>query len=133
MNNGYAKLTVDGQEVGIKFGMYCITAMMDKEIPTDAASSAMYTAELIYQGYVNNCMVKREQPVLEFQLFYDLVEDSFLDTEKMKILNDVVQVFQDSKFVKAGKDALEKAGQELTKKKNGQAKKSKSSAMASSD
>jgi hypothetical protein len=35
--------------------------------------------------------------------------------------------------VKAGKDALEKAGQELTKKKNGQAKKSKSSAMASSD
>jgi hypothetical protein len=131
MNNGFTTVKVDGQEVGLWFGMPAIVEMMDKTMPTDASTSLLYTAELLFAGYKNNCMVERVQPSLTFKPFYELVENSFLDEQKTAELNAIVQVFTESKFVKAGKEQLEKASVELTKKKNGHQTKSKHSATDS--
>jgi hypothetical protein len=140
MNNGYATVEINGEQIGLKFGMHVMQAMMGKPIPAideetkqmNALDALMYTSELLYEGYINNCLVKKERPSLSFQPFYDYVEDAFLDVEKTKKLNEeVVQVFTLSKFVEAGKEKLQKAAAELTKKKNGQQTKSKSSATVS--
>lgn len=109
MNNGYTTVEIDGIQVGIKFGMPCITEMIEKNIPdlTDPVANIFYTADLLYAGYRNNCMVKREEPQLDYQPFYDLVENSFYDEEQLLKLSKVVQVFTESKVVQAGKKAQE--------------------------
>lgn len=133
MNNGYTTVEIDGKQVGIKFGMPCITEMFDKEIPTDLndpVSNILYTADLLYAGYKNNCLSKREQPSLSYEPFYDLVENSFYDDEKLVMLGEIIKVFTESKAVQAGKKAME---EQETKKKSGLETKSKPSATDNLD
>lgn len=129
MNNGYASIVLNGAEVGLKFGLPCFSEMIDKPLPTDAVGSSVYTAELLFAAYKNNCLIKRVAPTLDFEPFYEYVEDSFIDAESSTQLNEVVQIFHESKFVKAGKEIIGDG----TKKKNGQQTTSNPSATDSSD
>jgi hypothetical protein len=126
MNNGYATIEINGEVIGLKFGLPCIAEMLGKEVPADAAGSVTYSAELLWTAYKNNCLVKKTEYAHTFQTFYDFVEDAFLDDEKQQKLTDVVNVYLDSKFIKATQEVVDD-----TKKKNGQQMESSNSATGS--
>ena len=108
----YTKLTINGSEVGLKFGMHSLRYLRDKMNPAcyDGDSlTEIGIAHVIYGGYVNNCAIKDIQPELTFEGVVDFVESCLHDADKIAALSDVIKVWAEAQ--------LKPVAEEETKKK----------------
>jgi hypothetical protein len=83
--NGYTRITIEGHEVGLKFGYECnkwfLTAYFDQiETYSDGKNLTLIGfAKLFHCAYRNNCAIKDEKPVLTNEDFYNGIEQMLRD------------------------------------------------------
>lgn len=131
MNNGYTSIEINGEKIGLKFGMKAIGLIQenckDMDLNDKIALATIGTAHILYAGYINNCMVKQMVPVHDFQFFYDALEDAFLEEDKIRQYQDAINCFNESKLLQMKTEP----NKPNVKKKNGRGKMSKPSATGS--
>lgn len=131
--NGLAKITIDGQEVVLKFGLPAIRRILEKMGQYALTEGDKYNelglSHILFAGYLNGCMMRDEVPTKEYEEFYNLVEQ-FNDNEGVKVeVIAAIRAFEDSKFIK---QSAEKATEKEEKKSPSIGKRSKHSPMENS-
>jgi hypothetical protein len=100
----YTSIVINGEKVGIKFGMASFRYLSDKFVDGKAYHNNELTeigiSYIVYSGYYNNCIVKEEEATLSFSDFVDYVELSLVDSEKSKEVMDVVSLWASNDFIK---------------------------------
>jgi hypothetical protein len=132
--SGYTTILLEGQQVGLKFGLRALQQLAEKEkkVPfyQDNTYSDLGIAHIMYAGYCNNQYIKDADITIPFESFYNIVEDCFSDTDKvLEILKPVIECFENSKYVAPLKQVIEEA--QPSKKKSGHGTTSKATATAS--
>lgn len=93
----YTTITIENQEIGLKFGMWSARYLADKLTNPFCFVKDEITeigiAHLVYAGYMNNCAVKDEKPTLTFEQVVDFVESSTKDENKINSLANVVKLW----------------------------------------
>lgn len=114
--NGHAELVIDGETIGLKFGMAAIEQIsveMVKAGITDL-NSTPGRAFIFYAGYCNWCIVQRKPTKFEYEVFYDLVEAAYhYESGKPIECEAVMQAFVESRAVE---EVLKKKGQKAPTK-----------------
>ncbi len=139
---GYCEFTIQGEKVGLKFGLeafkiFSIKASIFKLFDT---TNRMYNetglATILYAGYANNCLIKQELEKFIFEYLYEVIEDDMYVGSLREDVVNAVTVFSESRFVKKAIDDLKEVQEEDdTEKKNPKTKlnktgkKSKASVM----
>lgn len=103
MNNGYTQIDINGELIGLKFGLPSIGKIKEMSEGMDSSVETMATygmAVILYCGYWNNCLIKQVIPKHNLQFFYDAIEDAFLEEEKIKPFKEVMDFFNESRFIK---------------------------------
>lgn len=120
----YTSIVINGQKVGIKFGMASFRYLSDKFIDGKAYHNNELTeigiSYIVYSGYYNNCIVKEEEPNLSFSDFVDWVEVSLTNSEKSQEVMAVISLWASNDFIRKKE---EKENTEEPKKKISRGKK----------
>lgn len=107
----YTSIIINGQKVGIKFGMASFRYLSEKFVDGKAYHNNELTeigiSYIVYSGYYNNCIVKEEEPGLSFSDIVDWVESSLLDSSKSKEIMDVINLWAANDFVRKKEDKEE--------------------------
>lgn len=119
--NGLATITVDGREVVLKFGLPAIRRIMEKMLVYSLSDkdgdketyNDLGLSHILYAGYLNGCMMRDELPSVQFEAFYNLLEESMENKVLEKQVIDAIASFEASKVVK---QSIEKLKEELEKK-----------------
>lgn len=88
MNNGIAKITLQGKPVFLKFGLPALRQVGEKsalyKLTYGPEENLRYNdlgfAHVLYAGYVNECCRNDKLPEIPFSDFYDYVDGSDEDT-----------------------------------------------------
>lgn len=108
--NSIATITLAGQQVGLKFGLPAVRRFFEKTAQYQLMAGNMYTelgvAHILYAGYLNYCIMLEQPPILEFQPFYELVED-LDDPNIAKQIAAATKAFEESKYVKRMVEAVD--------------------------
>lgn len=107
--NGYIKVTVSGQEIGLKFGYPAIrmffeaaeTHKQDYFIGDNITDIGF--AKLCHCAYKNNCLIKETEPALTLEDFVNWAE-----SEDKEILANVMVVYSESTIGKKVTEEAEK-------------------------
>lgn len=102
--NGLAQITVDGQQVVLKFGLPALRRIYEKMKEHRLVDEAEQYNELglchiLYAGYVNACAMKDKPATIPFEEFYNYVEGADDEAVKEEIIS-AIRIFEDSKYVK---------------------------------
>jgi kynurenine formamidase len=125
MTNGYINISVNGIAVGLKFGMPAnrmfFEYLGEKFSEGDIKLNEIDISYLIYCGYVNNCLIKDEQAVIKKGQFLEWVEEQSLTAEGSKLMAEISQVWESSRFTEKHLEAIKDAlnPEEAKKKLNG--------------
>lgn len=121
-NSGLTSINVKGEDIKIRFGIPAVRMFLEKIgddsllIKNDIVNE-MGIANLIYAGYVNNCMVNDEVPTKKLGFFLEYVEEAFVDDEVNKRLQEIAECYGNSKYKKSIIDKAEEKLKELKKKR----------------
>jgi hypothetical protein len=116
----YTKLTINDQDVGLKFGMHAArylaakfsgAACFDGDTITEIGIS-----HIIYGGYLNNCAVKDIAPSLSFEDIVDFVESSVGDSAKVSNIAEAVKVWSDCQIVQAAAAGVDDGKKKVSRK-----------------
>lgn len=120
----YTSIVINGQKVGIKFGMASFRYLSEKFVDGKAYHNNELTeigiSYIVYSGYYNNCIVKEEEPTLSFSDFVDWVEVSLTNSEKSQEVMAVISLWASNDFIRKKE---EKENTEEPKKKISRGKK----------
>src|SRR5581483_6907494 len=100
--NGYTTITINGQIIGLRFGMPAVKRISEKvkfkegEEYTEADFS-----QFLYAGYLNNCLVKEMEPTLCYEDFYNFAEEAFYTKKDVEGISKVITCFNESRIMKA--------------------------------
>lgn len=107
---GYIQININGQPVGIKFGLlsikdFSLAAEKKRDVLYEGENlSFLGVAKLIQCGYKNNCEIKEVEPVLTLEDFNNWTEEAMSSDERKKELAEVLNVFAQSQYVKLLQD-----------------------------
>ena len=126
--NGYTTININGQTVGIKFGLlaikeFSLTTEKKREVLYEGDNlSFLGMAKLIQCGYKNNCEIKEVQPTLTLEDFNNWTEEALTSDERKNDVSVVLNCFAESQFVKTlidlPKEETKKKTQSNTLKKS---------------
>lgn len=120
--NGYIAIEINGEKVGLKFGMLMnkwYTEKMEEDINLlhqDGMPTTIGIAYLLYYGYLNNCKAKEVKESYSFEYFLDFVELALLNEEQTNVLIEVSKTFNESRYTKEWLKRIEDATEEVKKK-----------------
>lgn len=121
----YTSITIDGQKIGLKFGMASFRYMTDKFVEgisfNNNELNEIGIGHIIYAGYYNNCLVKGVQAEMTFENVVDYIEKNLQNDEFLENVKDVVKIWTESDFIKQTQEAAE--DKSATKKKTSRGKK----------
>jgi hypothetical protein len=120
--NGIATLTIQGQQVLLKFGMPAVRRFFEKDLEygftKDGSYSDLAIAHILYAGYENGCMLKDEPKKLEFQAFYELAESFSMGDNNGEEIVAAITAFNDSRIIKRIAENAAKIKEEEEEKKS---------------
>lgn len=124
MNNGYTSIVIDGETLGLKFGMPANRIFMEYvALNADRIANGSYNetdiGNLIYAGYINNCMIKDEEPRYKLGFFIGFVDDNLYDDEQKGEFERIARVYEESKQTKKMIEAITNVADDLKKKLTG--------------
>jgi len=123
----YTSIIINGQKVGIKFGMASFRYLSDKFSEGKAYHNNELTeigiAYIVYSGYYNNCIVKEEEAVMSFSDIVDWVEESLVNGSKSTDIVEIINLWASNDFVKKKLDDPNEEKTEEPKKKISRGKK----------
>lgn len=115
--NGVAKITIDGREVALKFGLPAVRRILEKmaqyELSDDGIYSDLGLSHVLYAGYLNGCVMKDEMAEMPFETFYNHVENLRDDETSKEQVQAAVKAFEESRYIKP---LVEKLKEETEKK-----------------
>lgn len=113
MNNGYINIEIDGQKVGLKFGMVALPIISEKVGVKEKGENygIKDCAHILYAGYLNNCEAKDSDPIHDFSFFYDYCESAVMKNDLQTII-EATNCLANSQYVKAMHEASLKAEKE---------------------
>lgn len=121
MSDGYIQIDVNGEMLGIKFGMLANEWFSDKalagELTSNGTTNLEGVAYLIYCGYKNNCKQKKVPDVYHEGYFLEWVEEVSIDPEKQNLFTEIGECYIQSKFTKAWNEKVNKALETLEDEK----------------
>lgn len=130
--NGIAAITIQDQEVLLKFGLPAVRRIIERTAKGDLISDGIYNelgiAHILYAGYKNGCMLEDKPEQFEFQDFYNLVEDYTLGEDEKGQIMKAVTAFAESKFIERAAAKGRELKEEEEKKSSTGMKSSPSSA-----
>jgi hypothetical protein len=134
----YTKITIEGQEVGLKFGYdavkeFLIDCEKNQEEYFDSQNNLTVfgVAALVYWAYRNNQLVKQEDVIIPMETFEDWVMEKAATEEGLAELGNIGKLYEESRYAKLFIRQANKAVEDIKKKKSGNTlKKSKSSSLA---
>jgi hypothetical protein len=121
MSNGYCQIVVNGETIGLRFGMLANRMMAerfltDSTIMNNGQLNEVGIAYLIYAGYCNWCAVKDEQPKYKVGYFIEYVEECEVDETKLQEFQNIGDVYSKSKFTGKYLEEINKVTEEIKKK-----------------
>jgi hypothetical protein len=121
----YTSITIDGQKIGLKFGMASFRYLTDKLVEgvsfDNNELNEIGIGHILYGGYTNNCLVKGVLPEFTFEYFVDTIEKNLINDEFLNQIKEVIKVWTESDFIKQAVDISE--AKEQPKKKTSRGKK----------
>ena len=117
----YTTITINGEKIGLKFGMASFRYLSEgKFIEGKSFQNNVITeigiAHIIYSGYMNNCIVKDIDEKYQFEYFVDFVESNIANNDFLEEIKKIIDLWSNSDFIKNQTD-------ESSKKKNTRGKK----------
>lgn len=120
----YTTITINDQNIGLKFGMASFRYLSDKFVDgvayTGNELNEIGIAHIVYSGYFNNCLVKGVEASLSFEYFVDYIEANLTNDQFLAELKNVIAVWSDNDFIKK---TQEKVADKEPKKKTSRGKK----------
>jgi hypothetical protein len=109
--NGYIKVNINGQEVGLKFGYPAIKEFtlacadkpgvyLAKDEKEESTITDLGIAKLIHSAYKNECLLLERSPVLTFKDFNEWVEGAMEDEARKDVIIEVLGVWATSRYTK---------------------------------
>jgi len=101
----YTTITIEGNKIGLKFGMASFRYLQGKFI--DGVSyeenqlNEIGIAHIIYSGYFNNCIIKEQEPKLSFADIVDFIEINLNNAVALEEIKNVIQVWSENDFIKS--------------------------------
>ena len=101
----YCTLTINGQKVGLKFGMASFRYLSDgkfvegKSFVKDELTE-IGVAHILYSGYFNNCLVKDVEPSLTFADFVDYIESLLISKGDLSEMNNAISIWSSNELIK---------------------------------
>ena len=105
----YTTITINKEEVGLKFGMASFRYLTDKFV--DGISfdgntiNEIGISHIIYSGYYNNCLIKNEKPKYNFESIVDWIESNLRNETVLSELQEVIKICSESDIIKESTDA----------------------------
>lgn len=101
----YCTLTINGQKVGLKFGMASFRYLSDGKLVEGKSFNKnelneVGIAHILYSGYYNNCLVKDVEPSLTFEDFVDYIEQMLVNKSPLDEVTNAIKVWADNDFIK---------------------------------
>jgi hypothetical protein len=100
----YTKIDIDGQTIGLKFGMASFRYLQGKMVDGIAFDgntlNEIGISQVLYSGYYNNCLIKEEIPSLSFESFVDYIEKNLTNDIFLEEVKRVITIWADSDFIK---------------------------------
>lgn len=101
----YCTITINGQKVGLKFGMASFRYLSDGKFVEGKSFvknelNEIGISHILYSGYYNNCLIKDVEPELSFADFVDHVEGLLMNKGAMDEVTNAIKVWADNDFIK---------------------------------
>jgi len=101
----YTTLTINGEKIGLKFGMASFRYLSEgKFIEGKSFANNQLTeigiAHILYSGYYNNCLVKDTDVKYSFEYFVDYIEMNFADEQIQNDIKSCLEIWAKSEFLK---------------------------------
>jgi hypothetical protein len=100
----YTTIEIDGQKLGVKFGMASFRYLQGKFVNGISFEgdnlNEIGIAQILYSGYYNNCVIKDVVPSLTFESFVDFIEQNLNNEEVLEKIKDIMSIWAASDFVK---------------------------------
>jgi len=100
----YTKIEIEGNIIGLKFGMasfrYLQGKMIDGIAFDDNTLNEIGIAQILYSGYYNNCLIKEEIPSISFETFVDYIEKNLTNDLFLEEIKKVIIIWSESDFIK---------------------------------
>lgn len=120
----YIKIEIEGQTIGLKFGMASFRYLQGKMVDGIAFDgntlNEIGIAQILYSGYYNNCLIKEEIPSINFETFVDYIEKNLTNDLFLEDVKKVIMIWSESDFIKQTQQSDNKTE---AKKKNIRGKK----------
>lgn len=121
--NGFYSIKIDGEMVGLTFGMPANRWLYEKfhecpDLISGTDINDVGVAWLIYYGYKNNCLITDKTPIISFGKVMEEVMELELTDEGKAILQEVGKVFSESRFTIKYSEDINKKYEEVKKKMN---------------
>jgi hypothetical protein len=121
--DGYMEIDFLGDRIGLKFALPAnrkfVSELRDNPelIDANGNTTEVGIAYLIYFGYVNWCIAKKERPPYKhtFEEFLDWTEDLFFDPARSGLLVEISNCYKDSKTLNRDKEAPEPIVEDVEK------------------
>jgi hypothetical protein len=134
----YTKITIEGQEVGLKFGYDAVKEFLidceknqEEYFDNNQNLTVFGVAALVYWAYRNNQLVKQEDVIIQMESFEDWVIEKAATDEGMAELANISKLYEESRYVKLFVRQANKVTEEIKKKTlENTSKKSKRSSLA---
>ena len=103
MTSGNMYLSAGGKTIGIRFGFHALMGMTGDQIFDENSVSgngqkafinAVTVTKMAWLGYQTHCMYMEQMPEMNFQQFFDFMEDVYL--EQPNTLADIWTLFIES-------------------------------------
>lgn len=119
---GYVELEMEGQKIGLKFGMDCLKHVQEKSrtmllVDAKGAVNDAGLAYILYYGYKNWCLVKELTPSLTYESFFNFAEAAYYDKERNEECVKLITAFAESKIVKSEVSKKTEEPEKVKKKK----------------
>jgi len=100
----YTTITINNEEIGLKFGMASFRYLTDKFVDGISYNgnniNEIGISHIIYSGYYNNCLVKNEKQKLTFENIVDWVEQNLKNEQILNEINSVIKLWTDTDMIK---------------------------------
>jgi hypothetical protein len=101
----YCTITINGQKVGLKFGMASFRYLSDGKLVEGKSFvnnelNEVGIAHILYSGYFNNCLVKDVEPLLTFEDFVDFIEQTLMKKQSIEPITNAIKVWADNDLIK---------------------------------
>jgi len=117
----YTTITINGEAIGLKFGMPSFRYLENKFVEgksfTNNQINEVGIAHIIYSGYMNNCMLKDIDLKYDLEYFSDWVELNLQKSESITEITNIINFWASNDFIK------DKLSQPEAKKKSSRGKK----------